>query len=111
MVYGVNTVKQPTTSIYDISYFRLLNNNLLSRNNIRMAQKLSPTARRAKAARDKRYAMSEWGKYKKRTAQKIACPKGYDYDHRTKKCIKSSQNRAGGSNGTKNETTRKRYGY
>ena len=60
-----------------------------------MAQKLSPTARRAKAARDKRYAMSEWGKY----------------DHRTSKCIKSSKNRAGGKNGTKNEKTRRRYGY
>ena len=40
-----------------------------------MAQKLSPTARRAKAARDKRYAMSEWGKYKKRTAQAKKCPR------------------------------------
>ena len=66
-----------------------------------MAQKLSPTARRAKAARDKRYAMSEWGKYKKRTAQAKRCPKGYDYDHRTSKCIKSSKNRAGGKNDTK----------
>ena len=76
-----------------------------------MAQKLSPTARRAKRARDKRYAMSELGKYKKRTAQQKACPEGYDYDHRTKKCVPKSQNRAGGSNGTKNEKTQTRYGY
>ena len=76
-----------------------------------MAQKLSPTARRAKAARDKAYAMSEWGKYKKRTAQKKKCKPGYDYDHRLKKCVKASQNRAGGRGGTKNETTRRRYGY
>ena len=76
-----------------------------------MAQKLSLTARRAKRARDKRYAMSEWGKYKKRTAQQKACPQGYDYDHRLKKCVKSSKNRAGGKGGTKNETTQKRYGY
>ncbi len=76
-----------------------------------MAQKLSATARRAKAARDKRYAMSEWGKYKKRTAQKKKCKPGYDYDHRLKKCVKASQNRAGGRGGTKNETTRRRYGY
>ena len=76
-----------------------------------MTQKLSPTARRAKRARDKRYAMSEWGKYKKRTAQKKACPVGYDYDHRTKKCVPSSKNRAGGSNGTKNEKTQQNYGY
>lgn len=80
-------------------------------NNIHMAQKLSATARRAKAARDKRYAMSEWGKYKKRTAQKKKCKKGYDYDHRLKKCVKASKNRAGGRGGTKNETTRRRYGY
>jgi len=50
-----------------------------------MSQKLSPAARRAKAARDKAYAMSEWGKKKKRDAQKKGCPEGYDYDHRTKK--------------------------
>ena len=56
--YRVNTVVQPITYMYDISYFKLLNNNLLSRNNIRMAQKLSPTARRNKAARDKRVAMT-----------------------------------------------------
>ena len=80
-------------------------------NNIDMAQKLSATARRNKAARDKRYAMSEWGKYKKRTAQQKACPKGYDYDHRLKKCVKSFKNRAGGRGGTKNEKTRRRYGY
>ena len=76
-----------------------------------MGQKLSPTARRAKAARDKAYAMSEWGKYKKRTAQKKKCPDGYDYDHRLKKCVKASKNRAGGRGGTKNEKTKKRYGY
>ena len=80
-------------------------------NNIHMAQKLSATARRNKAARDKRYAMSEWGKYKKRTAQQKACPKGYDYDHRLKKCVKASKNRAGGRGGTKNEKTKSSYGY
>ena len=45
-------VVQPKYSIYDISYFRLLNNNLLSRNNIGMAQKLSKKAKAAKLARD-----------------------------------------------------------
>jgi len=49
---------QPTTSICDISYFRLLNNNLLSRNNIGMAQKLSKKAKAAKKARDKKTAMT-----------------------------------------------------
>jgi len=76
-----------------------------------MTQKLSPAARRAKAARDKAYAMSEWGKKKKRDAQKRNCRKGYDYDHRTRKCIPASKNRAGGKGGTKNEKTSSRYGY
>jgi hypothetical protein len=55
--------------------------------------------------------MSEWGKYKKRTAQAKKCAKGYDFDHRLGKCIKASKNRAGGKGGTKNEKTQKRYGY
>jgi hypothetical protein len=76
-----------------------------------MAQKLSPTARKAKATRDQKYAMSEWGKYKKRTAQAKKCAVGYDFDHRLGKCIKASKNRAGGAGGTKNEKTQKRYGY
>jgi len=76
-----------------------------------MGQKLSPTAKRAKAARDKAYAMSEWGKYKKRTAQIKDCPDGYDYDHKTKKCVKTSTNRSGGGDGTKNENTNTSYGY
>ena len=76
-----------------------------------MAQKLSIKARLAKAKRDKKYAMSECGKYKKRTAQAKKCKKGYDFDHRLGKCIKASKNRAGGKGGTKNEKTQKRYGY
>ena len=55
--------------------------------------------------------MSEWGKKKKRDAQKKKCKPGYDYDHRTKKCIPASKNRAGGPGGTKNENTSSRYGY
>ena len=76
-----------------------------------MAQKLSIKARSAKAKRDKKYAMSEWGKYKKRTAQAKKCAKGYDFDHRLGKCIKASKNRAGGKGGTKNEKTQRKYGY
>ena len=76
-----------------------------------MAQKLSIKARLAKAKREKKHAMSEWGKYKKRTAQAKKCKKGYDFDHRLGKCIKASKNRAGGKGGTKNEKTQKRYGY
>ena len=72
-------------------------------------QKLSPEAAAAKAKRDKEAAMTDWGRYKKRTAQQKDCPKGYDYDHRTKKCVPASKNRAGGPNGTKNETTKQQY--
>lgn len=76
-----------------------------------MAQKLSIKARLAKAKRDKKYAMSPWGKYKKRTAQAKKCKKGFDFDHRLGRCIKASKNRAGGKGGTKNEKTQRRYGY
>ena len=60
-------------------------------------QKLSASAAKKKAVRDKRYAMSEWGKYKKRTAQRAKCKKGYDFDHsigKNGKCVKKSANRA-----------------
>jgi hypothetical protein len=57
-------------------------------------QKLSPRAAAAKARRDKAAAKSDWGKYKKRTAQAANCPDGYDFDHATGKCIKASRNRA-----------------
>ena len=33
----------------------------------KIKQKLSPVAKRAKAVRDKKAAMTEWGKFKKRT--------------------------------------------
>ena len=71
-------------------------------------QKLSPVARRAKAERDKKAAMSEWGKYKKRTAQRKGCPKVYDFDHALGKCIPSSKNSA---NNSRSGSTRKKYGY
>jgi hypothetical protein len=54
-------------------------------------------ARKAKAIRDKKYAMSKWGKFKKRTAQRAKCKKGYDFDHsigRNGKCVPKSANRA-----------------
>ena len=73
-----------------------------------MGQKLSPAARRAKAARDKAYAMSEWGKYKKRTAQKKGCPDGQDFDHASGKCIPTSKNRAKNS---RSGSTKRKYNY
>jgi len=71
-------------------------------------QKLSPKASAAKKRRDKKAAMSEWGKFKKRTAQRENCPKGYDFDHASGKCIKSSKNRAKNS---RSGSTRRKYNY
>ena len=70
-------------------------------------QKLSPQAARRKALRDKKYAMSEWGKYKKRTAQVKKCPKGKDFDHASGKCISAKKNRAKNS---RSGAVRRRYG-
>jgi len=73
-----------------------------------LKQKLSPKAAAAKARRDKRAAMSEWGKYKKRTAQQQDCPKGYDFDHASGKCIPRSKNRAKNS---RSGNVKKKYNY
>ena len=59
----------------------------------KLKQKLSPKASAAKAVRDKGAAMSEWGKYKKRTAQAKGCPSGQDFDHDLNKCISANANR------------------
>ena len=75
---------------------------------IKLKQKLSPVAKRAKARRDKGSAMTAWGKYKKRTAQRKGCPDGQDFDHATGKCISSSTNRA---NNSRSGATQKKYNY
>ena len=59
----------------------------------KLKQKLSPKASAAKATRDKAAAMTEWGKFKKRTAQKAGCPDGQDFDHDLNKCISANANR------------------
>ncbi len=74
----------------------------------KLKQKLSPKASAAKARRDKAAAMSEWGKYKKRTAQKKGCPEGQDFDHASNKCIPSSKNRAKNS---RSGATKRKYNY
>ena len=75
---------------------------------IKLKQKLSPPAAAAKKIRDKKAAMTAWGKYKKRTAQKANCPKGYDFDHASGKCIPSSKNRAKNS---RSGATKRKYNY
>ena len=74
----------------------------------KLKQKLSPKASAAKARRDKAAAMTEWGKYKKRTAQKKGCPKGQDFDHASGKCIPKGKNRAKNS---RSGTTKRKYNY
>lgn len=58
-------------------------------------QKLSPAAAKAKAIRDRKYAMTDRRRRMKAESQRIDCPKGQDYDHNTKKCVSSSYNRGG----------------
>jgi len=74
----------------------------------KLKQQLSPKAAAAKARRDKGAAMTEWGKYKKRTAQKKGCPAGKDFDHASGKCISSSKNRAKNS---RSGSTKRKYNY
>ena len=75
----------------------------------KLKQKLSPKASAAKAVRDKKAAMSEDGKRKKREAQVLrrkkssSFLKGKDYDHRTSSFKSVAYNRGGGGKGTKNE--------
>jgi hypothetical protein len=76
-----------------------------------MAQKLSPTAKRMKAVRDKRAAMTADRKNKKaenqrkrRAAKKAGMDlRGKDYDHKRKRFVKTETNRGNGGRGTKRE--------
>ena len=74
----------------------------------KLKQKLSPSAAKRKAVRDKAAAMSEWGKYKKRTAQRKGCPKGQDFDHASGKCISANANRKKNS---RSGATKRKYNY
>ena len=76
-----------------------------------MAQKLSPTAKRMKAIRDKRAAMTSIRKAfkaenqrKRRAAKKAGIDlRGKDYDHKTKKFTDTKSNRGNRGHGTKRE--------
>jgi hypothetical protein len=74
-----------------------------------MAQKLSSAARRAKASRDKAYAMSPARKAKKAHAQKEAranpeAAAGKDYDHKDGRWETPARNRSNDGEGTKKES-------
>lgn len=73
-----------------------------------MRQQLSPQARRAKAARDKAYAMSPARKAKKAHAQRERRNNpteavGQDYDHKRQKFVSVKSNRGNEGLGTKRE--------
>ena len=76
-----------------------------------MAQKLLPTARRAKAARDKQYAMTPRRRRMKAENQRLRRAakkrgknlKGKDYDHKTKRFTSVRSNRGNRGQGTKKE--------
>ena len=74
----------------------------------KLKQKLKPAAAKRKAARDKAAAMSEWGKYKKRTAQAKGCTDGQDFDHASGKCISVNANRKKNS---RSGATKRKYNY
>ena len=76
-----------------------------------MAQKLSPLAKRRKAARDKKYAMTADRRKKKAENQRLRKKakkrgvklKGKDYDHKTKRFVSVKNNRGSFGRGTKKE--------
>ena len=79
------------------------------RNHTRMTQKLSATARRDKAARDKAYAMTDGRKAKKAHAEREArsnptAAKGKDFDHKDQRWESPNQNRSNDGEGTKKES-------
>ncbi len=69
-------------------------------------QKLSPAAAKAKAIRDKKYAMTARRRRFKAESQRKGCPKGHDYDHNTKRCVKESFNRGGTQSKSKKDGTK-----
>lgn len=74
-----------------------------------MPQKLSPTARRDKAARDLAFAKTPARRAKKAHAQRErranpAAAQGKDYDHKRQKFVSVRSNRGNEGDGTKRES-------
>lgn len=76
-----------------------------------MAQKLSPIAARAKAIRDKAFAMTDERREKKAHSQRMhrADPngRGKDWDHEDGRWESARQNRGNEGEGTKKESGKK----
>jgi len=79
-----------------------------------MAQKLSPTARKKKSARDLAYALTprrramkaETQKKRRDAIKKGVNIKGKDWDHNKKKFVSVAANRGGHGKGTKKNNTK-----
>jgi hypothetical protein len=92
-------------------YSNIYNTLFLCDNTIMAKQKLSPTAKRMKAVRDKLFAMTNDRRKKKaenqrkRRAAKKAGKNisGKDYDHNRKRFVSVKVNRGNGGKGTKAE--------
>ena len=86
----------------------------MSRNYMHMGQKLSPAAKRAKAARDLAYAktprrtkMRAENQRLRRAAKKAGKDvDGKDYDHNSKRFVSVKTNRGGHGKGTKKYNTK-----
>ena len=86
----------------------------MSRNYMHMGQKLSPAAKRAKAARDLAYAktprrtkMRAENQRLRRAAKKAGKNvDGKDYDHNSKRFVSVKTNRGGHGKGTKKYNTK-----
>ena len=77
-----------------------------------MRQKLSPAARRRKAARDKAYAMTPDRRRKKAHSQRKRranpeAAKGQDYDHKRQRFVSVRSNRGNEGQGTRKEGGRR----
>jgi len=94
-----------------ILHSNIYNTLFLCDNTIMAKQKLSPTAKRMKAIRDKLFAMTKARKDKKAENQRKrrAAKKegknisGKDYDHNRKRFVSVKVNRGNGGKGTKAE--------
>ena len=104
-------LKENHNNLYNFLYNKLKEKINYKKSPIRLKQKLSPEAVKAKAIRDKKAMMSEHGKKKKRENQvkrREAIKagkniKGKDYDHKDGRFKSIKANRGNDGKGTKRE--------
>ena len=104
-------MRGPGFRVGGTQYLYIYNILFLCDNTTMAKQKLTPTAKRQKAIRDKKAAMTKSRKDKKaenqrkrraakKNGQNIA---GKDYDHKTRKFVSVKSNRGNRGKGTKSE--------